>query len=112
MPTTSVRVRTSMPNRFRRPSGVCTSSRSRSGIVPPMWYGMPQLANETYGPRSNRTISAVLRQPPRPAAADMPPATPPTITMRVCFSIQRYSVGLRPPAAGQAVPLWQVSRMH
>ena len=48
--------------------------------------GQPQLANETSGPRSNITISASSDNRRARAAADAPPATPPTMTS---FMIRR-----------------------
>jgi hypothetical protein len=46
------------------------------------WYGSPQLANETCGPRSKIVISAASDSRRARAAALAPPATPPTMTMR------------------------------
>ena len=46
---------------------------------PPTWYGSPQLAYETYGPRSTMRMSAFSSSLRRRAAHEAPPATPPTI---------------------------------
>src|SRR6266581_3704992 len=45
----------------------------------PTWYGNPQFANETYGPRSTIRISACSSNLRRRAAHEAPPATPPTM---------------------------------
>ncbi len=80
MAVTSVMIRTSMSRFSRRLAGVCSSSRDRSLIVPPMWYGRPQLANETLWDRSNTMISANSSRRRARAATDAPAATPPTTT--------------------------------
>jgi len=50
-----------------------------SALTPPTWYGIPQFAYETYGPRSTIRISAFSSSLRRRAAHDAPPATPPTL---------------------------------
>ena len=80
MAVTSVVIRTSMSRVSRRLCGVCRSSRERSLIVSPMWYGSPQLANETLPDFSNTMISANSSRRRARAATDAPAATPPTTT--------------------------------
>ena len=58
-------------------SGEATSSLRSSAMTSPTKYGSPQLANATYGPRSNTRISAVSSRRLSRAAQDAPPATPP-----------------------------------
>ncbi len=77
---TSVMIRTSMSRFSRRLAGVCSSSRDRSLIVPPMWYGRPQLANDTLPDLSNTMISANSSSRRARAATEAPAATPPTTT--------------------------------
>ncbi len=77
---TSVVTRTSMSRVSRRLCGVCRSRRERSLIVSPMWYGRPQLANETLPDFSNTMISANSSSRRVLAATDAPAATPPTTT--------------------------------
>ena len=79
MPTTSQRVRTSMANCSRNVCSVATRRLDSCAITPPTWYGNPQFAYETYGPRSTIRISALSSNLRRRAAHDAPPATPPTI---------------------------------
>ncbi len=48
-------------------------------MTPPTWYGSPQFAYDTYGPRSTMRISACSSSLRNRAAQDAPPATPPTM---------------------------------
>ena len=52
-------------------------------MTPPMWYGRPQFAYETWWPRSSTMISWCSSSRRNRAAADIPPATPPTITVLI-----------------------------
>lgn len=76
-----VLTRTSRLNLSLSASGVWSNSEERSGITPPTWYGRPQLAKDTC-PEASRTIMvrfSSLRR--RRVAVDIPPATPPIITV-------------------------------
>ena len=64
--------------------------------------GSPQLANDTSGPRSNRTISASSDRRRARAAAEAPPATPPTMSS---FMIETPSYGAEPQRAQQELSL-------
>ena len=66
-------------------AGVWSSNESCSTISPPTKYGSPQLANETYGPRSKTMISHSSQCRLARAAALAPPATPPTMIIRLLF---------------------------
>jgi hypothetical protein len=77
---TSHIVRTSTLNTARNICSVATSRLDSSGMTPDTWYGNPQLAYDTYGPRSSMTISACSSNRRNRAAHDAPPATPPTMT--------------------------------
>ena len=79
METASQPVRTSMPNMARNVCSVASSRLDSSGITPPTWYGSPQFAYETYGPRSTMRISAFSSSRRSRAAQEAPPATPPTM---------------------------------
>ena len=47
-----------------RDRSVCNSRSSRASMVPPTWWGSPQLAQETYSPRSSATRNKTpSRQP-------------------------------------------------
>ena len=94
MATASQFVRTSTPKIARNICSVATRSLPSSGITPPTWYGSPQFAYETYGPRSTMTISAFSSSRRSRAAQDAPPATPPTMTTFMVF------LPLRPSGSG------------
>ncbi len=79
MPTTSQPVRQSTANCSRKTRSLATSRLDSCSMTPPTWYGRPQLAYETYGPRSTMRISACSSNRRRRAAHDAPPATPPTM---------------------------------
>ena len=70
-------------------TGIVTSRFSLSEISPPTSYGSSHLANDTYGPRLNRTIWVSSTSGHARAAAEAAPATPPTINS---FVIQTPSV--------------------
>ena len=72
-------VRTSIANCARKTCSFATSRLDSFGITPETWYGSPQFAYETYGPRSTMRISAFSSSRRRRAAHDAPPATPPTM---------------------------------
>ena len=78
--TASHPVRTSTEKKPRNISGLATSRLDSFGITPPTWYGRPQFAYETYGPRSTIRICAFSSSRRNRAAHDAPPATPPMIT--------------------------------
>ena len=78
--TASQPVLTSTAKNPRNSSALATSRLDSFSITPPTWYGSPQFAYETYGPRSTINISAFSSSLRRRAAHDAPPATPPTIT--------------------------------
>ncbi len=67
-----------------------------------MWYGSPQFAYDTYGPRSTIRISAFSSSLRRRAAHDAPPATPPTMMtfmmrlLPVLWFVAQLSMVVRP----------------
>ena len=63
----------------RKSCSLATRRLDSFGITPETWYGSPQFAYETYGPRSTMRISAFSSSLRRRAAHDAPPATPPTM---------------------------------
>src|SRR5262245_29597372 len=67
-------------------------------MSPERKYGSPQLAYETYGPRSTTLISAVSLSRRARAAAVAPAATPPTTRIRFLAPIpaSRSGRGMRP----------------
>src|SRR5450631_345121 len=83
MPVTRWPVRTSRFRDAASDSEVCSRRSSRWEISPERWYGRPQFANETYSPCSRTMISACSSRRRARAAALIPPATPPTMTIRM-----------------------------
>ena len=79
METASQFVRASMRCITRNSCSFATRRLDSCGITPETWYGSPQFAYETYGPRSTMRISAFSSSLRRRAAHDAPPATPPTM---------------------------------
>ena len=77
IPIASQPVRQSTANCSRKTRSFATSRSDSCSITPPTWYGRPQFAKETYGPRSTMTISARFVEPAqtrraRGAAGDAP----------------------------------------
>ena len=63
----------------RNTCSLATSRSDSCSITLPTWYGRPQFAYDTYGPRSTMRISASSSSRRSRAAHDAPPATPPTM---------------------------------
>ena len=111
MPTTSQRVRTSMANCSRNVCSVATRRLDSCAITPPTWYGSPQFAYDTYGPRSTIRISAVSSNRRSRAAQDAPPATPPTMMtfmLSHALSLSHSFLRLRVLAAAQTALNWMI----
>jgi hypothetical protein len=79
MAVASHRVLASTLKTARNICSVATRRLDSSAMTPLTWYGSPQFAYETYGPRSTIRISAFSSNLRRRAAHDAPPATPPTM---------------------------------
>ena len=83
IPTTSAFTRTSSRKRSNRRPAVWRRRSSSSSMTPPTKYGRPQFAYETWPERSTTVIEARSSRRRNRVAADMPPATPPTMTTRI-----------------------------
>ena len=108
METASQLVRASTRNCSRNRCSLATSRLDSFGMMPDTWYGRPQFAYETYGPRSTMTISAFSSRRRRRAAQDAPPATPPTMMTFMTCLLARRSASSGPDFArdkARAVPL-------
>ena len=102
IPIASQPVRQSTANCSRNTRSFATSRSDSCSITPPTWYGNPQFAYETYGPRSTITISACSSSRRSRAAHDAPPATPPTmITFIVLTSTSKRLAVFRARLAGR-----------
>src|ERR1039457_3877863 len=70
----------------RNSCSLATRRLDSFGITPETWYGSPQFAYDTYGPRSTMMISAFSSNLRSLAAHEAPPATPPTMmTFMICL---------------------------
>ena len=87
MPTTSVRIRTSMPA-ARCCSGVRAISACSLATAPLIQYGMPHAEYDVTRPRSNITMSRSGRALAACDAA-LPPAASPPITTRRWVILRR-----------------------